>query len=97
MANFDPSWDRPDLTPMAFPEAIHNPPTVREIAFQRWERGSNSSRASTDVSSVSSYEASVRRAAASTRMDSEESACSSADEMSFASAQDSDIADCSDI
>ena len=82
---------------MAIPEAIHNPPTVREVAFQRWERDSNSSMASTVVSSVSSYEASVRRAAASTHIDSEESACSSDEEMSYASAHDSDIADCSTL
>ena len=92
-AFFEPDGDYMDITNAAFPQRIPDPPTVRDIAFERWERDSNSSRASTFLSDVSSYEASVRRAAASTRGDSEESGNSSDSDVSMVSLSSSHVAD----
>ena len=92
-AFFEPEGEYMQIHHQLFPQRIPDPPTVRDIAFERWERDSNSSRASTFLSDVSSYEASVRRAAASTHIDSEESGHSSDGDESMVSATGSYVAD----
>ena len=80
-----------EMTERIFPR--RDPPTIRELATELWERESDAESVSTFVSDTSSYEASVRLAAASTRMDSDESGHSSDDDDSAAMTPRPEVAD----